>query len=253
MELGYRIMRPEDVGKQPLTFAQISLWRIANWDVAEGERAVTEAIEMAAACKARGIRTVYHPLEYPLTGEHASETPGVLRRLAAKADLGIIIHDEGGAGGKRLTPGEERTFEEKLAGISSLCPVSLENSFNSGDITRFWERFVAPAPDSVSITLDIGHLELAGLHSTKFVRDLPRKLIERIRFVHMHHHDAGDLHPVKDHKPLIPGCREIDALNVLRERKKDLWVILELDAAEKGMRESIGLLREPGMRTAGRK
>jgi sugar phosphate isomerase/epimerase len=253
MELGYRIIRPSDVGGQPLAFAQISLWRTANWDVAEGERAVREAIEIAGACMLRGIRTVFHPLDYPLTGEQASETPGVLRRLAAEADLGIIIHDEGGAGGKRLTPGEEWAFEKKLAEISGLCPVSIENSFNSGDITRFWERFVAPAPDSTSITLDIGHLELAGLDSTQFVRDLPLHLLERIRFVHMHHHDAGDPHPVKDHKPLIPGCREIDALTVLRERKKDLWVILELDATENGMGESIELLREPGKRNSDRK
>jgi sugar phosphate isomerase/epimerase len=246
MELGYRIIRPEDVGAQPLLFAQISLWRTANWDVAVGERAVREAIEIARACRLRGIRTIFHPLEYPLTGELASQSSGVLHRLAEEADLGIIIHDEGGAGGERLTPGDEQAFEKMLAGISRLCHVSIENSFNSGDITRFWERFVAPSPDRVSITLDIGHLELAGLDSTRFVRDLPQHLIERVRFVHLHHHDAGDPHPVKDHKPLIRGCREIDALDILQERKKDLWVILELDAADDGMRESIELLREPG-------
>jgi len=65
MELGYRIIRPQDVGLQPLAFAQISLWRSAAWDIAVGERAVTEAIEIAAVCKTLGIRTVFHPLEYP--------------------------------------------------------------------------------------------------------------------------------------------------------------------------------------------
>ncbi len=63
MELGYRIIRPDDVGKFSLKLAQISLWRTANWDVAEGEEAVLQAIAIAQACKMRGIRTVFHPLE----------------------------------------------------------------------------------------------------------------------------------------------------------------------------------------------
>ena len=72
MELGYRIVRPGDVGVQPLMLDQISLWRAATWGVAEGDQAVREAIEIAAACKARGIRTVFHPLEYPLPGKRRS-------------------------------------------------------------------------------------------------------------------------------------------------------------------------------------
>ncbi len=76
MQLGYRIVRPGDVGIQPLMLAQISLWRAAAWGVAEGDQAVTEAIEIAAVCKARGIRTVFHPLEYPLTGGQAKQTLG---------------------------------------------------------------------------------------------------------------------------------------------------------------------------------
>src|SRR5574337_1817885 len=83
MELGYRIIRPDDAGKYPLRFAQISLWREANWGVAEGEEAVRQAIEIARTCKAQGIRTVFHPLEYPMAGELASRTVDVLRRLAA--------------------------------------------------------------------------------------------------------------------------------------------------------------------------
>jgi len=47
---------------------------------------------------------------------------------------------------------------------------------------------------------------------------------------------------VADHQPLRPGCREIEALKMLRERKPDLRVIVELDAAEEGMRESLELL-----------
>ncbi len=250
MELGYRIIRPEDIGTQPLDFAQISLWRTANWGVAEGERAVREAVEIAAACRDRGIRTVFHPLDYPLTGESGPQTLTVMRRLAAAADLGIIIHDEGNAGGKRLADKEADQYARNVREISGLCRVSIENSFNSGDITWFWERFAAPAPATVSITLDIGHLELAGFDSARFVRNMPQHLVERTAFVHMHHHDAQESHEVKDHWPLVAGCREIEALKELLNRKQDVRVILELDAADDGMGRSIELLRNSGIRAS---
>jgi hypothetical protein len=250
MELGYRIIRPEDVGKHPLPLVQISLWRRANWDVAVGEEAVQQAIEIAAACKARGIRSVFHPLEYPLTNEQGPQTLAVLRRLSPAADLGIIIHDEGGADGRRLSAAGAGQYERGVREISARCPVSIENSYNSGDITWFWERLAVPAPESVSITLDIGHLELAGLDSAAFVRAMPQRLVERVKFVHMHHHDPSEPRAVKDHKPLVPGCREIEALKLLLQRKRDILVILELDAAGDGMGRSIELIRnaECGMR-----
>jgi sugar phosphate isomerase/epimerase len=243
MQIGYRIIRPADTGTQSVKFAQISLWRSANWGVSDGERGVNEAIEVARACTARGIRTVYHPLEYPLTGEHASHTLEVMKKLAAASDLGIIIHDEGGVNKGRLTGAEAVQYEENARSISRLCPVSIENSFSSGDIIWFWERFVAPMPESVSLTLDIGHLEGAGVDSIAFVRGLRGPLIQRLQFVHIHHHDEH-AQGVKDHRPLVPGCRELEALNVLLKRKKDVWVIVELDAAEQGMRESIELLKK---------
>ncbi len=243
MELGYRIIRPDDIGKYPLKFAQISLWRTANWDVVDGEEAVQQAIAIAQACKTRGIRTVFHPLEYPLTNALGPQTLKVMRRLAAACDLGIIVHDEGTAGRMRLSSGEAGTYEKNVMEISGLCPVSIENSYNSGDITWFWESFVVPAPKNVSLTLDIGHLELAGLDSVSFVRDMPQRLIDRMQFVHMHHHDGKDTHWVKDHKPLVAGCREIEALKLLIQRKRDVFIVLELDAAENGMKQSIELLK----------
>jgi sugar phosphate isomerase/epimerase len=241
MQLGYRIVRPSDVGSQPLMLAQISLWRAATWGVAEGDQAVREAIEIAAACKARGIHTVFHPLEYPLTGKQAKHTLGVMHRLAAASDLGIIIHDEGGAGGRRLSAAEEVQFEENLFALSDLCPISVENSFNSGDATWFWERFVVHAPKSVSITIDIGHLESADIDSISFMDTMPERLAERVSFAHMHH-TAEERYGIKDHWPLVPGCREIAALKGLIKRKKGLQVILELDASEEGMGQSIELL-----------
>ena len=244
MELGYRIIRPSDVGSHPLPLVQISLWRAAKWGVSEGERAVTEAIEMAEECRRRGIRSVYHPLEYPLTNGHGDRTKDVLRRLARGCDLGIIIHDEGGAGGSRLSGSDAERYEKNVREISSLCPISIENSYNSSDITWFWERFVQPAPPSVSITLDIGHIELAGLNSVAFVRAMKKELVDSISFVHMHHHDARTGDAVPDHKPLVKGCREIEALKELLNRKSEIGVILELDAAEDGLQQSIELLKQ---------
>jgi sugar phosphate isomerase/epimerase len=242
MELGYRIIRPQDVGLQPLAFAQISLWRTAAWDIAVGERAVTEAIEIAAVCKTLGIRTVFHPLEYPLTTIQASQTMNVMRRLAAASDLGIIVHDEGGAGGERISAAEEAMFKRNLAEISGLCHVSIENSFNSGDIIKFWERFVLPAREGVSITIDIGHLESAAIDSISFICTLPDRLLSRVHFAHVHH-KAEDRSGIKDHLPLVPGCREIEALKELIRRRPDVRVVLELDAGKEGMGQSIELLK----------
>ncbi len=242
MKLGYRIIRPEDIGTQPVRFAQISLWRAADWGVASGEKGVAEAIETAHVCRKLGIRTVFHPLEYPLAGA-AEQTLGVMRRLAKEADLGIIIHDEGG-GEKRLSDSEAARYERNVGEISRLCHVSIENSYNSGDISWFWQRFVTGTSNHLSITLDIGHLELAGLDSVGFVRDMPGHLVDRTAFVHMHHHDPLARHAVKDHKPLLPRCREIEALRELLKRKQDLWIILELDSRDTGMKESIDLLKD---------
>ena len=242
MEIGYRVIRPADVATQDLPLVQITLWREAHWGIADGEQAVREAIGMAAACRRVGIRSVFHPLEYPLANERGDLSLDVLRRLAGSADLGLIIHDEGGRGGGRLRDADAGLFERRLAEISALCSVSIENSYDSTDILWFWERFVLPAGDRVSITLDIGHLESAGVDAAAFVRHLPDSLVDRIAFVHMHH-KGGDREGVVDHWPLVPGCREIEALKLLRDRKEDLRVILELDAQEEGIRESALLLK----------
>ncbi len=56
------------------------------------------------------------------------------------------------------------------------------------------------------MTFDIGHLELAGLDSAAFIRNMQPALIQRIRFAHMHHHDSKATRDIKDHRPLVPGC-----------------------------------------------
>ena len=133
----------------------------------------------------------------------------------------------------------KKRFLKKISGRSAqLCPVSVENAFNSGDVTWFWERFVVPAPKAVSITIDIGHLESADIDSISFIRNMPEHLAERITFAHIHH-KAGERYGIKDHWPLVPGCREIEALKVLLTRRPDVRVIVELDAADDGMGQSI--------------
>lgn len=247
MRIGYRVIRPADVGSHDLPFVQISLWREARWGVADGEQGVEDALGMAVDCRQRSIRHVFHPLEYPLAKTDNEQTMDVLKRLAASADLGIIVHDEGGAGGARLAGERADTYECRLREASGLCHISIENSFNSRDIRWFWERFVLPQDGNVSITVDIGHLESAGLDSAAFIRDLPAPLLERVRFVHMHHTGA-ERRGVVDHWPLEPGCREIGALRTLLQRKPDLWVILELDAQKDDVRRSAELLQAIGSR-----
>lgn len=241
MQIGYRAIRPADMGSHDLSLVQISLWREAHWGVADGERGIAEAIAMADDCRRLGIRSVFHPLEYPLADERNGETMNVLRRLAARADLGIIIHDEGAGNGGRLEGGGASRYEQGLREISGICPVSVENSFNSIDCLWFWERFVLPEGANISVTIDIGHLESANVDSIAFIRDLPEPVVRRISFVHMHH-KGGERWGVTDHWPLVRGCREIEALKVLLGRKRDLRVILELDAQDDGVRESVKLL-----------
>jgi len=146
----------------------------------------------------RGIRTVFHPLEYPLANGDFQNMLDVMRRLAGASDLAIIIHDDRGINNKRLSTDEEQIFEENLAEISSFCSVSIENAFNSGDATWIWERFVVPAPRNVSITLDIGHLESADIDSIAFIGDLPERIVERIQFAYMHH-KAEERYGIEDH------------------------------------------------------
>ncbi len=107
---------PDDIGTQPLLLVRTSVWRRVTWGVSDGEKAFGQAIDMARVCREQGIRSVFHPLEYPLIGIDATETRDVMRRLAAAADPGIIIHDEGRNEGKRLTSAEAKHYEKQVRG-----------------------------------------------------------------------------------------------------------------------------------------
>ena len=119
--------------------------------------------------------------------------------------------------------------------LSKLCPVSIENSGNNPDIKWFWREHAR------SITLDIGHLEVAGIDSVQFVRTLEPDLLEALDFVHMHRVN-GVRGGIRDHWGLTTDCRELQALKELLARKKGLKVILEIIEAG-DVERSLDLLR----------
>lgn len=189
------------------------------------------------ACRARNIGYVIHPVEYWLS-ELQPESRAVmmedLRTMARHTDLALIVHDEGRKGGSRLTGEGAKAYREALSELSGFCPVSIENATNSRDVKWFWREYAA------SITLDIGHLEVAGMDSTEFVESLEPDFLDAIDFVHMHRVN-GIRGGIRDHWGLTEDCRELQALRRLLARKPGLKVILEVIEAE-DVQKSLDLL-----------
>jgi sugar phosphate isomerase/epimerase len=190
------------------------------------------------ACRSRSIRYVIHPVEYwlsELRPERRKTTMDDLRTMARHTDLALIVHDEGLKGGKRLTDEAAEAYREALFELSKLCHVSIENATNSRDIKWFWREHAA------SITLDIGHLEVAGIDSIEFVKNLESDFIDLIDFVHMHRVN-GIRGGIRDHWGLTEDCRELRALKHLLGRKQRLKVILEVIEAE-DVEKSLNLIQ----------
>lgn len=190
------------------------------------------------ACKSAHIRYVIHPVEYGLSElrpERRKILMDDLHVMALQADLALIIHDESMQGGKRLAGEAADTYRQGLAELSRLCLVSIENAGANKDIKWFWREYAG------SITLDIGHLEVAGIDSVDFVRTLEPDLLDAIDFVHMHRVN-GIRGGIRDHWGLTEDCRELRALKELLARKKGLRVILEIIEAE-DVGKSLDLLR----------
>jgi hypothetical protein len=95
----------------------------------------------------------------------------VMRYIASHVDLALIIHDETTPSGARLEEMYERAFRDALEELSSICNVSIENAGNTCDIIWFWQVFAS------SVTIDIGHLEAAGIDSIKFINELDIDII----------------------------------------------------------------------------
>ena len=149
-----------------------------------------------------------------------------LRVMAQKADLALIVHDESMGQGKRLAGEAADAYRQSLLEASRLCVVSIENAGANKDIKWFWREYAK------SITLDIGHLEVAGIDSFKFVRTLEPDLLQKIEFVPLHRVN-GIRGGIRDHWGLTEDCREFKALRELLSRKKGCGLYLGIIESER--------------------
>lgn len=226
MRIAYRVTRPEDVGRWEGDFAQVSVYR--HWEGSLGR-----VDDNVALLRDKGVRYVMHPVGYSLLG--GADEQEALKRLAGLADLALILHDERAPDGGRIGGKHEKKFLRVLEELSGAAHVSFENANNSADAPWFWERFAR------NVTLDIGHVEAAGLDSVEYVKKLSDGIVERIDYVHMHHNN-GLRGGLTDHWPLREGCRELAALRELLRRKTGFGVILEINELAE-INDSIRLLR----------
>lgn len=225
MLIGTRIVEPEEIDLWNAEVIQISVYRGMKDNLEKMKKCVQK-------CRERGMRYVVHPVRYSLL---EGDTFGEIMIMAEQADLALILHDETGPDGRRITADAEADLRKKLQQLKKRTNVSIENSTNTADITWFWNRFAD------SVTLDIGHLESSGHDSLAFVRNLDPPVIEKIQFVHMHRNN-GLRGGITDHWPLSEDCREVRACRELLRVKSDLSVILELNEVDR-IGESLGILR----------
>ncbi len=215
MLVGYRITVPEEAGRFSADLVQISVYRGMEGNV-------QRVSACARACREIGRPYVIHPVNYPL----GQEDPGILLELKAMAQwsgLGFIFHDEVAPDGGRVTGRQAETLRKNRDELKTA--ISFEDAVNVGDVLWFWKNF------ATSITLDVGHLESAGIDSLEFVKRLDPETLGKIDFVHMHrkHLLRGGL---TDHWPLVPGCRELLALEELVRARPGVRAILELNEDE---------------------
>jgi sugar phosphate isomerase/epimerase len=231
IQCAYRVTQPHEIGLFSADFLQVSVFR--RWP-----NALETMLKTVDACRSANIRYVIHPVEYSLCElrpEHRRIIMDDLHVMALHTDLALIIHDESTQAGKRLTNEAADAYRQGLAELSRLCVVSIENAGANKDVKWFWREYAE------SITLDIGHLEIAGIDSVDFVATLEPDLLEAIDFVHLHRVN-GLRGGIRDHWGLTEGCRELRALEELLARKKGLRVILEIIEAE-DLEKSLNLLR----------
>jgi sugar phosphate isomerase/epimerase len=231
MIYGYRVVREEELGLYPGNLIQISVYR--------GFReAIEHMLKAASACRTLNLRYVIHPVGYFLSEtreDHRAKTMELMRMMAYAVDLALIVHDETTPWGTRLEGIYEDAYRKALLNLSEICPLSIENANNSYDIEWFWRRF------ATSVTIDIGHIEAAGIDSLKFIQGLGKDIIEKLNFVHIHRFNGLHGGGLRDHWGLLKDCRELKALKFLLERKKDIGVILEIIDVE-NLEESMKLI-----------
>lgn len=225
MHIGTRITSPEEVGLWDVDLVQISVYHGLNNNLTRME-------QCANKCREKGIRYVIHPVLYSLMDR---EMFGNLKIMAGWADLALILHDEKTIDWHRITGEHKIRFKALLGELQSVAPVSFENATDTRDVIWFWNTYAD------SITLDIGHVELAGMNSVEFVNSLEKEIVEKIHYVHIHRNN-GWRNGLTDHWYLLPDCREVKALEALLRRKQDIGVFLEINETEK-TEESLTILR----------
>ncbi len=216
MYIGTRITYPDEAGLWDVDLLQISVY----YGMKDNLKVMKDCVRK---CREKGIRYVIHPVLYSIMDK---ETFTFLKEMAEWSDLALILHDEKASGWRRLTGEHKTTFKALLNELQSITTVSFENATDTKDVIWFWDNYAD------SITLDIGHVELAGIDSVQFVKSLGRGIIEKISYVHMHRND-GWRNGLTDHWYLLPDCRELSALIELLRLKYDVGVILEINETDK--------------------
>jgi hypothetical protein len=225
MITGTRVVHPDEINRWDSEILQISVYQGMKNNLAEMR-------ECSRLCKEKSIPYVVHPVGYSIQKQ---ETFNDVIEMAKCADLALILHDEKGKDGGRLTGEDEIHFRHALDKLRSITTVSFENATDTSDVQWYWDNYAD------NITLDIGHVESAGYDSIKFVKSLDAATTGKIRFVHIHRNNG--LHGgITDHWPLNEDCRELKALKQLLKVKSQVGVILELNEVEM-IGESLYLLR----------
>ena len=225
MLIGTRVHNRHEVNQWDADILQISLY------YGHGDN-ITRLKKCVEACRERQRRYVIHPVFYPILKQETFEDLIVMAELA---DLAVILHDEKIHDWERITGEHEKTFRELVRELQSVTPVSFENATDTKDVVWFWNHFAD------SITLDIGHLEAAGIDSVEFIRHLDRGLVDKIHYVHLHRNN-GWRNGLTDHWYITPECKEVKALKELLRGKKDVGVILEVNEREM-IEENLNLLK----------
>lgn len=215
MHIGTRITYPKEAGLYDVDLLQISIYHGMN----DNLRLMKQCAE---TCREQGIRYVIHPVMYSILDKAMFQE---VKEIAGWSDLSLILHDEKTIDWQRPTGEQETTLKASLSELQSITPVSFENAIDTKDVIWFWDHYAD------SITLDIGHVELAGFDSVEFISTLDKGIIEKIEYVHIHRNN-GWRNGLSDHWYLTPDCREIKALKELLKKKSDVGILLEINETE---------------------
>jgi len=225
MRIGTRIHSPQGAIRWDTDILQISVY------YGHGDN-IDQIKKCAGFCREKKRRYVIHPVFYSILNETMFKD---LKVMAGLADLGLILHDEKTPDYRRITGEHETKFRMLLHELQAIAPVSFENAVDTRDVLWFWNHYAD------SITLDIGHVELAGLNSVEYVKSLDTKVINKIQYVHLHRNN-GWRNGLTDHWYITADCREVKALKELLRRKKDIAVILEVIESEM-VQDNLDLLK----------